>query len=174
MNDFNIRLADKNDVPPIHEMMSKISSEIHNIDIFYADEKSFIRRHISDEGFILLATQGENYAGFLIVRFPQGAEDNLAKDSNQPIDPKTVFHIESVAVLPEFRGNGLQKRLVLEGERLAVSIGYQNAMATVSPHNRYSLSNMLDMGYKVVNTVPKYGSIRNILLKNFEHLCPDD
>lgn len=166
MNGFRIIHAEEKDIPGILNVMDRVSSEIHNVDLFFADDEEFIRRHISDEGFILVATQEDLIVGFLIVRFPRNAEDNLALDSDRDICPGTVFHIESVAILPEYRGNGLQKTLIMEGEKIAVHKGFGVAMATVSPYNQYSLSNMADLGYSIIDTRPKYGSVRNILFKH--------
>ncbi len=166
MSDFIVSVCSASDIDAITAVMESISHEISDNDLFCADNRDFIFRHIVSEGFVLKAVVDGHVAAFLIVRYPHAADDNLGRDDGLPEnDLDSVFHIESVAVLPEYRGNGLQRKLVKIGERRAFADGYREGYATVSPKNKYSLDNMLALGYSVVCEAAKYGSVRLILHK---------
>lgn len=164
---MSIEMAGDRDVDGICSVMESVSREIHDPGVFYADDRQFISDHITSCGFTLKACADGGIVGFLIVRYPGDAEDNLGRDIGLgPEELDSVFHIESVAILPEYRGHGLQRCLVAEGEAIAARDGRRFALATVSPVNRYSLDNMLVLGYSIVTTCPKYGSTRHILRKD--------
>ncbi|MBE6514909.1 MAG: GNAT family N-acetyltransferase [Thermoplasmata archaeon] len=167
MTSFDISVCSSSDIDAVSDVMESISEDIHDNDLFCADDRDFILRHIVSEGFVLKAMADGRVVAFLIVRYPHGAEDNLGRDGGlSGNDLDVVFHVESVAVLPEYRGNGLQRELVGIGEQRAVSDGYTEAYATVSPRNSHSLDNMLKLGYEVLREAPKYGSVRLILHKS--------
>lgn len=74
--------------------------------------------------------------------------------------------IDGVIVLPEYRGNGLQKLLVSYLEQQAEEKGISNIVAEVTFGNEYSLNNLKDLGYEIKNWYQKDESIkRHILLK---------
>ena len=74
--------------------------------------------------------------------------------------------IDGVIVLPEYRGNGLQKVLVKYLEEKAKEKGICNIVAEVTFGNEYSLRNLQDLGYEIKTWYQKDEKIkRNILLK---------
>ena len=77
--------------------------------------------------------------------------------------------IDGVIVLPEYRGNGLQKILVNYLEKKAKEKGIDNVVAEVTFGNEYSLKNLLDLGYEIKTWYQKDEKIkRHILLKKLE------
>lgn len=167
MREFTIRLAEEADTNTIFSIMDNVSSSMEEPDLYIADDLSFIRRHIADCGFTLMAMYGLQPAGFLIVRIPGEEADNLGYDLGfDKLERSLVAHMDSAAVLPEFQGNRLQRRLISAAETILAARGYQYAMATVSPRNFYSLRNMLSSGYRIAKTTVKYGGKeRHILIK---------
>ena len=77
-----------------------------------------------------------------------------------------VVNMDTIAVHPEYRGKGLQQKLMTEAENWAFDNGYSILLCTAHPENRYSLQNMLRLGYTVQKELPKYGSTRYILRKD--------
>ena len=74
--------------------------------------------------------------------------------------------IDGVIVLPEYRGNGLQKILVNYLEKKAQEKGINNVVAEVTFENHYSLKNLQDLGYEIKTWYQKDENIkRHILLK---------
>ncbi len=73
--------------------------------------------------------------------------------------------MESVAILPEARGMGLQHRMMIEAERY-IGEEYHYLIATVSPYNPPSYTSTEKAGYENVLTKEKYGGkLRRIYLK---------
>lgn len=74
--------------------------------------------------------------------------------------------IDGVIVLPEYRGNGLQKILVNYLEKKAKEKGISNVVAEVTFGNEFSLKNLQDLGYEIKTWYQKDEDIkRHILLK---------
>ena len=74
--------------------------------------------------------------------------------------------IDGVIVLPEYRGNGLQKILVNYLEERAKEKGINNVVAEVTFGNEFSLKNLQDLGYEIKTWYQKDENIkRHILLK---------
>ena len=167
MYDLNIQTASLADVDSIYSIMHSVSASMKDPSLYVTDDQDFIRRHVEEDGFTLIARSGNTPAGFLIVRIPGNAPDNLGIDLGFTHEQLLLSaHMESAAVLPEFQGNHLQKRLISAAETILVSRGYHSALATVSPKNPYSLQNMLASGYRIAKTTLKYGGLeRHIIIK---------
>jgi ribosomal protein S18 acetylase RimI-like enzyme len=167
MQEIMIRRAAEADVTELFEVMNKVSAALPDKRYFYAEDRAFIKRHIEERGFVLQAAVQEKIVGFLLVRIPEYEEDNLGKNvalSHETL--RRVAHMEIVVVTPQYRGLGIQKRVLKEAEKILVEKGYEYLMATVSPLNQYSLNNFLSLGYKIVKTEKKYGGYdRHILMK---------
>lgn len=164
---LKISSASNENLSDICTIIEEVGNSISDRNVFYIDDRNFISQHINEKGFILIAINKEKIIGFLMVRIPGLEEDNLGLDINLPEDKRNlVAHIESVAVLPEYRGNGIHKSLLLEAEDILEKRGFQYFMATVYPENGASLSNFLWAGYEIASTKQKYsGLMRHILLK---------
>ncbi|WP_066714843.1 GNAT family N-acetyltransferase [Clostridium sp. Marseille-P299] len=164
--DIKFSQADYNDVIEISEIIKEAIKLMPNASWFCADDAEFIKRHISKEGIVVKAVQGEKIAGYLMVRFPKEAKDNLGNylDLNQ-MQLMKVAHMESTAVLPEFQGMHIQRSLI-EWAESYLQNNYNYFMATVHPDNIYSLNNFLSLGYEIVVTTKKYGGLpRHVLCK---------
>lgn len=75
-----------------------------------------------------------------------------------------------VIVLPEYRGNGLQKMLVNYLELQAKKKGIFNIVAEVTFENEFSLKNLQDMGFEIKTFYKKDENIkRHILLKKLDN-----
>ena len=107
-------------------------------------------------------------AGILLTTFPGDSEENLGRDIGLPeSELMLVAHMDSVAILPEYRGAGLQKRLMQHAEQELAEQGYRYFMCTVHPENRYSRQNIIKQGFKPVKTALKYGGYqREIFLRD--------
>ena len=71
---------------------------------------------------------------------------------------------DSVIVHPDWRGNGLQRKL-LEAALPLVRPGIVGIGATVSPENQYSLNNALACGFVIADRREMYGGYDRYLLK---------
>lgn len=166
--EFFIRHALVSDAAGIAAVMEAAVRTAGQPDWFVADRREDIVKHLEQQGlaFLAQAPSGEA-AGFLMVHIPGLGPENLGRDLELPeSDLPLVAHMESIAVLPRYRGNRLQARLLAAAEEALSDAPYRYYMATVHPENRYSVRNFTDLGYEIAATVKKYGGLdRHILRK---------
>ncbi len=153
------------------ERIDALMGEQRENPLFVADDEDFIKRHISGEGVTLLAgTEGTGesvLSGFLILRFPKEAPDNLGRDLKLPEGRlEEVVHFESLVVSKAAQGQGLGGKLIAEGLKEAAKHGRRFALSTVHPDNLPSLKSFFKNGFEVRAEVIKYGGKpRRILYK---------
>lgn len=163
------RKADINDAELLASSMKEIRSNMEDPSMYVIDIAEDIRHYIDGiHGFALLALEENTLAGYFIFRFPDIDEPEHLGDYLQLTDAekKHVVYMDSAGVFPEFRGQGLQGKLLRAGEELLKGTKYTIALATVSPNNPASLHTLLKDEFKILTTAEKYGGlIRHILHK---------
>ncbi|MBQ8236714.1 MAG: GNAT family N-acetyltransferase [Oscillospiraceae bacterium] len=116
-----------------------------------------------DMEFWLAECGGRLAAVFSIIR-PGLREFNLGYETGlEETELLRVVHMDTAAVHPDFRGRGLQRRMMAEAEK---TLPGRILLCTIHPDNRYSLENALRLGYRIEKRIAKYGSIRFILRKD--------
>lgn len=162
--------ATTKDAPLLANAMQQIRASMDDPTMYVIDTEEDIRNWIDEiHGFALLAKENEELAGFFIFRYPDiEEEDHLGAYLNlDEAQKKSVVYMDSTAVFPKFRGQGLQKQLLLKGEHVLRGTSYTTALATVSPDNPASLHTLLNAGFQIIATVPKYGGLlRHVLYKD--------
>lgn len=160
--------AVKEDVLELKEVMDEAVVVLLQKDWYVADDIPFLERHIKEEGYILKYVIDDKIVAFLVIRYPMLSDDNLGYYLPHIMDEvlTKVAHIESIAVLPDFRGHKLQKKLLQMAEQIEKEKHTKYLMATVHPDNIYSMRNFSDQGFVCLLETKKYGGLRrNILLK---------
>lgn len=165
--EIQIVRAVKEDVPMIMHIMDTAFSLVPDKSWYCTDDENFMQQHIEEKGFVLKAIVDGEMAGFLVVRFPKNEADNLGSYADLPEkEMQYVAHMESAAVLPAYRGMGIQKKLMEEGEELVRKSGYRYLMGTAHPENTFSVHNFQKLGYEIIAEDRKYGGYpRYIFLK---------
>lgn len=176
--EYEIKRALPEDAEVLISIMEEVTAGLTNREWFIDDDADYIRAHIGhvpvngeDCGFTLKAVTRidgkEVVAGFFMVDFPGAGERNLGHHIGLKEDGLArVAHMDSVVILPQFRGHRLQFRLIGAAEEVLQSeTDYTIWMATVHPDNRYSLCNVQAHGYEVVAEAVKYGGYRRYVLK---------
>ena len=169
--EYYIRRATVEDAPEIYECMEHAYQFLEDKSLFVLDSEEFIRKQICEEGFAVVAcNSSEEIVASLIIRYPKEASDNLGYDIGLTNDELGhVAHIEAAVVDREFRGKGIQGKLLDYAEQEISQSCYCFLMATVSPNNPASKKTFLNRGYKVLLTKEKYaGMKRDILLKTID------
>lgn len=167
---FQIVRAKISDAAAIAEVIQKVYDNIEEKDWYVADNAEYIEKILltgKGEGYMAVAEDTKEIAGIFMVTFPGSSADNLGHDLNFSQEQLLLTaHMDSAAVLPKYRGNRLQYRLMQEAERDLRAMGYRYLLCTIHPDNRFSQANALRQGYKVVKTTKKYGGyLRDILMK---------
>lgn len=163
-----IHLAVPEQVDEIFAIMSGVAAQMEHPEHYVIDDRDYVAQHISQEGFTLLWMEGDTVAGFLIVHLPRpGEEHNLGNDLG--FSPRQLLlsaHMESAAILPQFRGKGIQKKLIAAAEERIRNMGYRYSLCTVHPDNLPSFNSLTALGYQVADTKLKYGGkLRHIMKK---------
>ena len=79
---------------------------------------------------------------------------------------KHCVSLEISLVDRDYREFGLQRLFVSLREEIAKAHGAKEALVTIAPGNDYSLHNLLNSGYQIMDTRPLYeGAVRHILSK---------
>lgn len=118
-------------------------------------------------GYKAVDTITHKMAGIFTIVFPGKETFNLGYDLGMTEDELLkVVHMDTAAILPEYRGHGLQKYFMEMIEEELRQEGYRYLCCTAHPDNKYSCNNILANGYQVMMTKEKYGGfLRHIFLK---------
>lgn len=148
--------------------LCEIKAGMSQKDWFYLDSPDTVREMMTDGTMELwVATDdGRIAAAFDILR-PGLASFNYGHDLGLSEDELLqVIHMDTSAVHRNYRGMGLQGKMVHNAEKELSGQGKRILLCTVHPENKYSLNNMLKQGYQIRKRVKKYGSERFILRKD--------
>lgn len=163
-----LRLAGFSDVDTVYEIMTEAWEELEDKKRFFIDDKAFIREHIKDKGFCLLAEWDGEPAAYLWVDFPGLNTENLGRYLSLPEEEllKTAV-LDSAAVRRQYRGRGFQKLLIGEAVRRLHDMGCMHMLAKAHPDNRASLKSFIDRGFADMLHICEKGTERVILYRSF-------
>lgn len=162
-----------NDAPQVMNLIQTVHDNMENKEWYAIDDVDFYAHFLEDGkgvGYKAVDTEKDALAGIFIALIPDKMELNLGYDAGLSEEEcKKVAVMDTAAVLPEYRGQKLQYRLMQAAEADLRELGFKYLTGTIHPNNQYSLHNAMIQGYKVVNTKEKYGGfLRHIVLKNLE------
>ncbi len=152
------------------QFIKKIRQDMPDKTWFAMDDDDVIMKRFQEKtAFVYTAKESETgrLAGIFMVTVPGLSEENLGHDLGfSEEDLLKSVHMDTAVILPDYRGNGLQARLMEKAEADCTRQGYVYLLCTIHPENRFSLQNARKLGYQVVKTTFKYGGLpRNILCK---------
>lgn len=161
---FEIVKAEEKDYELFASIIQEVYEAMEQKEWFAADNAEYtyeMLKYSNGVGYKAIHQPSGAVAGILLTTFPGDSEENLGRDIGLPeSELMLVAHMDSVAILPEYRGAGLQKRLMQHAEQELTEQGYRYFMCTVHPENRYSRQNIIKQGFKPVKTALKYGGYR--------------
>lgn len=165
---YTLRPTRAEDAKEIHHMITEVYEQMERREFFVCDSLEDVRGMLSAETSGVAACDGQGrIVGALLLRYPGEGPENLGRDIGlKEEELPLVVHMETAVVLPGFRGQGLQKRMILYMEKALEGTGFRYLMATAAPENTASMKSFLSLGYRSVLTKEKYGGLlRCILLK---------
>ncbi len=111
---------------------------------------------------------GEVMAAFGILYIAGDSPENLGRKIGLEGDEMlATANYKLVIVRPQYRGNGLQRKLGLILEDEASKLGYRHICSSVSPYNQYSARNFEQSGYVRRGRAVLYGGLeRDIFYKS--------
>ena len=163
-----IRKGNFSDMETFISLLQEVRESMENKEWFYLDSPEDIRALMTDGTMQLwVAMDGDRMAAAFDILYPGLEEYNYGYDLGFTEEELLrVINMDSAAVHPDYRGQGLQKRLMQTAEATLAGEGERILLCTVHPKNRFSLQNVLKQGYVIQKELPKYDSVRYILRKD--------
>ena len=163
--DIQIRKISMAELDKYLEFSHVVKDMMAEDDWFFLDPDEEVREMMAREAVgIWLAENGDRIAAVFCVVYP-GLEDfNIGYDLEfSEEELKRVVHMDTAAVHPDYRGRGLQNRMMRHAEQ---ELQGKILLCTIHPDNRYSLNNVLKLGYTIEKKTERYDSVRYILRKD--------
>ena len=161
------------DTSEVVSVLQTVRDQMENKEWYVIDNYDYYFHYLQDGhgvGYKAVDMDTDKTLGLFVAVITDKKELHLGYDCGLDEDQiKKEAIMDTVAVLPEARGQNLQFLLMHAVEEKLREMGYRYLTATVHPDNPYSLRNALKRNYKIMTTKEKYGGyLRHILLKNLE------
>ena len=168
--DFRIEKADVDDHQIFADIIQAVWNGLDKKEWFVADNGEYTYKMLYSGkgiGYKAMDEASGEIAGVFMVTIPGVSRENLGYDAGLGQEELVlVAHMDSIAILPGYRGHKLQRRLMQAGEEDLRKRGFRYLMCTVHPDNCYSRNNIISQGYGSVAVKEKYGGyVREIFLK---------
>ena len=162
---IQIRKVGKEETNKYLEFLHGVKALMEQEEWFFLDPDEEVYEMMERDAMgIWLAEDGGRIAAVFSVVYPGMQKFNLGYDLGFSAEDLTrVVHMDTAAVHPDYRGRGIQHRMMLHAEE---ELAGKILLCTIHPDNRYSLNNVLKQGYTIEKKTEKYGSIRYILRKD--------
>lgn len=155
---IDIRLLEKDEVEEALEFQQGIFDGMPRKEWFYLVTRDEFLRVMEGRGKVGFLMDGDREMS--IFSFSYGEDDLLEKYG---LDNKNVMIVHGVMVKEEYRGRGLQRKML----KMAVGDAKKNEVdgvaATVHPDNIYSLRNFLSEGFEIMNKIKIYNGERYVV-----------
>lgn len=165
---LELRKGTQEDAQAFVDLLEKVHAGMEHKEWFYLDSPEETKEKISTSQLQMwVAMDGDTMAAALSVIFPGLEAENYGYDLELPQEQlMDVVNMDTAAVHPDYRGMGLQKKLMQMAEQELLGMRRKILLCTVHPDNHHSLQNVLDQGYTIQAKRSKYGSVRYLLRKD--------
>ena len=166
--DIRIRKIGMDELDKYLEFSHIVKDLLAQDDWFFLDPDEEVREMMEqDRVGIWLAEDEERIAAVFCIVYPGLEAFNIGYDLGfSEEELMRVVHMDTAAVHPDYRGRGLQSRMMHHVEQ---ELRGRILLCTIHPDNCYSLNNVLKLGYTIEKKTERYDSIRYILRKNLEN-----
>ncbi len=166
-NEFEFKKCDIKDLDAICQIQEIAFENLENTNLLRRNTKEMFEKCLDNPHYTLGAFHNGKLVAFAILYDGQKTAENIGFDIGIDGDElNTVANVKLIIVLPDYRGNGLQNKLISQLEQIAKLKGKKVLCSTVSPENIYSIKNFEKLGYEFNTQKEKYnGLVRNIYCK---------
>lgn len=152
------------EAPAVFALQNEVRAAMPHPEQFVPDTQENITAYLAHD-LCLGVFDGERLGAYFILRYCGQSEHNYAAFLGIPqAEWDHWANADSAVVHPDWRGNGLQRKL-LEAALPLLRPGIVGIGATVSPENQYSLNNALACGFAIAARREMYGGYDRYLLK---------
>lgn len=164
--DFEIRKCTEKDLDDILNLQLKLYKELCEPGLYALVAEEDIHESLLEDHCYGTYHDGR-LIGFTMMIDNRISHRNYGTYVGYPEErQKDCVSMEISLVDDDYRGFGLQKLFVSLREEIAKAHGAKEALVTIAPDNTYSLNNLLESGYEIIDTRPLYeGAVRHILSK---------
>lgn len=168
---YEMRFLSEAALGDILNLQELIASNLPSPEIFRLHDKGFFLDLFGIERSVIGIIADGILIAYSLIHIPGKSQENLGSDVSLPDEElNKVVHLQAVVVHPDYRGNGLQRRMGKVQLKMIRDMGYERVCCTVSPKNPVSLRNILSNGFAIKGLRPKFGgSWRYIMYKNILH-----
>jgi len=159
-----IKTIDSTYIDKVIALQEIIIATLPDKKIYCPSSKDELLAQLNGQGICVGVEIDSQLIAFSTILFPS-ANDNLGNDVGfSDEDLEKVCHKELTLVHPDFRGQGLQRKMFIILQAKAKDAGYGILMCTVAPENPYSLNNNLKNGMQALCVKRKYNDTWRIIL----------
>lgn len=152
------------EAPAVFALQNEVRAAMPHPEQFVPDTQENITAYLAHD-LCLGVFDGERLGAYFILRYCGQSEHNYAAFLGIPkAEWDHWANADSAVVHPDWRGNGLQRKL-LEAALTLLRPGIVGIGATVSPENQYSLNNALACGFTIAARREMYGGYDRYLLE---------
>jgi hypothetical protein len=167
---YTVRKLVPEDLGAILEVQNTVVSSLEDSSVLQPLTEEEYRYILQDNGMMAGAFAGDVLIAFRALLVPKIDEDHLGRDIGlEEEELSKVIYQEISNVLPEYRGNKLQKTLaiLLMQELNKHEHQYQYVCCTVAPFNIPSLKDKFSQGLEIAALKEKYGGmLRYVFVKD--------
>ncbi len=93
------------------------------------------------------------------------SDEDALKKFGLDLNYREVTDYGPMFVNPKYVGNKLQYQMILELDKYSKMLGYKYAVGTIHPDNKYSINNLVEVGFELKGTKNFKRGIRNVYWK---------
>ncbi len=167
-SEFEFRQCKESDLDQILFIQEEAFRNLDNTDLLRRNTPEMLTACLDEPHYTLGVFHQDKLIAFGILYDGLQSEENIGNDIGISEDNLSeVINFKLVIVLPDYRGNSLQKKIINHLSEKAVEKGKKIICATVSPDNVHSIRNFENAGFILHCVKTKYGGLkRNIYYKN--------
>ncbi|UOQ92274.1 GNAT family N-acetyltransferase [Halobacillus shinanisalinarum] len=168
--DFQVSRLESEHLSDISQVQDTVFEQLQVKESLQALTQEELTQLFYGKGLVLGVFVQEQLIAFRALLYPGDDEENLGRDLGlSKTEQMKVVHQEITCILPEYRGNGLQKKLAkwIMTEFNRTSNEYRYLCCTVFPTNYPSLKDKLAQGMMIAQIKGMYGGLlRYVLYKD--------
>lgn len=163
---INIRKAKLEDVEKIYESLKQVAQKLNEPDWLSVSNHIDTYEKFIKCGYSVVACDNSKIIGCFLSEKTDIDKHDLYKMLNyNDNDINETLLVQACYVLDEYRGLGLQHKMLKKIEKMCENTNIRRYICTVHPENKFSLNNMLKSGYEIKYKTKLYGGLDRYILE---------